>query len=69
MTITYNKISQILVKAKVDNVEQSYRLPQIKELDKINSKQVHLAIDWYFNNDNYDKYFDINKEVEKLKNI
>ena len=64
--ITYHRISKILYKSKVNSPEEAFALSEIKELEKENSKAVQLAVDYYFNNENYDTYFDITQEVEKL---
>jgi uncharacterized protein HemY len=64
--ITYQIISKILYKAKVNTVEEAFVLSEIIELEKVNPRAVKLAVDYYFNNDNYDTYYDINREVEKL---
>lgn len=64
--ITYHSISKILYKAKVNTVEEALALTEIIELEKENAQAIQLAVDYYFNSDNYDMYFDINREVEKL---
>jgi hypothetical protein len=64
--ITYHTISKILYKAKVNTVEEAFTLSEIIELEKVNPHAVKLTVDYYFNNDNYDMYFDIHREVEKL---
>lgn len=64
--ITYHSISKILYKSKVNSPEEAFALSEIKELEKENAKAVQLAVDYYFNNENYDTYFDITQEVEKL---
>jgi hypothetical protein len=64
--ITYQIISKILYKAKVNTVEEAFTLSKIIELEKVNPHAVKLAVDYYFNNGNYDTYYDINREVEKL---
>lgn len=64
--ITYHTISKILYKSKVNSSEEAFALSEIIELEKENQSAVKLAVDYYFHNDNYDTYFDINREVEKL---
>ncbi|MBL7789379.1 MAG: hypothetical protein JNL75_06040 [Chitinophagales bacterium] len=64
--ITYNRISKILYKSKVNSPQEAFALSEIKELEKENPSAIKLAVDYYFNNDNYDTYYDINREVEKL---
>jgi uncharacterized protein HemY len=64
--ITYHTISKILYKSIVNSPEEAIALSEIIELEKENPQAVKLAVDYYFNNDNYDTYFDITREVEKL---
>jgi hypothetical protein len=64
--ITYSTISKILYKAKVNTAEEAFTLSEIIELEKVNPRAVKLAVDYYFNSDNYDTYYDIHREVEKL---
>jgi uncharacterized protein HemY len=64
--ITYHTISKILYKAKVNTVEEAFTLSEIIELEKVNPRAVKLAVDYYFNNNKYDTYYDIHREVEKL---
>ncbi|MFN5848810.1 MAG: hypothetical protein ACK5UE_08835 [Chitinophagales bacterium] len=66
MMITYHTISKILYKAKVNTVEEALALSEIIELEKEDAQAVQLAVDYYFNNDKYDTYYDIHREVEKL---
>jgi hypothetical protein len=64
--ITYHTISKILNKSKVNTSEEAFALSEITELEKENAQAVELAVDYYFNNDNYEIYFNITQEVEKL---
>lgn len=64
--ITYHTISKILYKSKVNTPDEAFALSEIKELEKVNPQAVQLAVDYYFNNENYDTYFNITQEVEKL---
>jgi hypothetical protein len=64
--ITYHTISKILYKAKVNTVEEALALTEIIELENVNPQAVKLAVDYYFNNNKYDTYYDIHREVEKL---
>jgi hypothetical protein len=66
MTISYHRISTILAKAKVNSKLEAYRLPIIKKMHSINSEAVYVAIDYYFNNDNYPLDISIDYEVNKL---
>lgn len=68
MPVNYSTISTALAKAKVSESTEAFELDIIQEMMKGNEEAVFLAIDYYFNNDNYPEDYRIENEVQKFIN-